>query len=78
MASRVQTLKDQIIQQEEAKKQANLSKEKAFEECKRIEIEMTDFHNNKDGKLDEMMVNYKHLLYIYIYFTYIIYITASC
>ncbi|KAG2232864.1 hypothetical protein INT48_006316 [Thamnidium elegans] len=47
--------------QEEVKKQASLSKEKAFRECKRIEEEMTDFHDNKDTKLDEMTLRVEKL-----------------
>lgn len=53
---RVQTLKEQIVQQEEIMKEAGVAKEKALEECKRIEREMADFNNNKDSKLDEMNV----------------------
>lgn len=60
MAARVQTLKDLIIEQEESKKQASLSKEKALRECKHIEEEMADFHDNKDTKLDEMTVIHIH------------------
>lgn len=65
MAARVQTLKDLIIEQEEAKKQASLAKEKALQECKHIEDEMADFHNNKDTKLDEMTVIYPYIFLSY-------------
>ncbi|GAA5805506.1 hypothetical protein EDC94DRAFT_603518 [Helicostylum pulchrum] len=61
LAARVQTLKDLIIEQEEAKKQASLAKEKALQECKHIEDEMADFHNNKDTKLDEMTLRVEKL-----------------
>jgi hypothetical protein len=36
---------------------AKLAKEKALQECTRIDNEMADFHNNKDTKLDEMNVS---------------------
>jgi hypothetical protein len=54
---RVQTLKEQITQQEEIMEKAKLAKEKALQECTRIDNEMADFHNNKDTKLDEMNVS---------------------
>lgn len=50
-------MKEQITQQEEVMKNAKLAKEKALEECTRIETEMAEFHNNKDSKLDEMNVS---------------------
>lgn len=69
MAARVKTLKDLIIEQEESKKQASLSKEKALRECKHIEEEMVDFRDNKDTKLNEMTVI--HIHYYSIHHTYI-------
>lgn len=57
LAARVEALKEQIVQQEEIMHQAQQEKEKAIEECTRIETEMADFNDNKDTKLDEMNVS---------------------
>ncbi|KAG0872348.1 hypothetical protein G6F16_005241 [Rhizopus arrhizus] len=54
LAARLESIKEQILQQESAMEQARKDKEKAFSECRRIESEMADFNNNKDTKLDEM------------------------
>lgn len=67
MTARVQELKTLIAEQEEAKKQATLSKKKAKQESKRIENESADFRINKDKKLDELMVNFHNYL-ILVYF----------
>lgn len=61
LALRVQTLKEQIAQQEKIRDQARLDKQKALDECKRIENEMNDFNNNKDTKLDEMTLRVEKL-----------------
>lgn len=61
LAMRVQTLKEQIAQQEEIREQAKIAKQKAMEDCQRIESEMNDFNNNKDTKLDEMTVRVEKL-----------------
>lgn len=59
---RVQTLKEQIVQQEEIMNQSRIAREKALADCERIETEMADFNNNKDTKLDEMTVIHSSLV----------------
>ncbi|KAI8643677.1 P-loop containing nucleoside triphosphate hydrolase protein [Parasitella parasitica] len=54
LAARVESLRAQIVQQEEIVHQAEQDKQTALQECDRIESEMADFNNNKDSKLDEM------------------------
>ncbi|KAI9478463.1 MAG: hypothetical protein EXX96DRAFT_248991 [Benjaminiella poitrasii] len=61
LAMRVETIKTQIVQQEEIMQKAREAKEKALQDCKRIETEMADFNNNKDTKLDEMTVRVEKL-----------------
>lgn len=61
LTMRVQTLKEQIKQQEEIRDQARITKQKAMEDCQRIEAEMNDFNDNKDTKLDEMTVRVEKL-----------------
>lgn len=56
LAARVEALKEQITQQQDAMRRAQQDKERAIEECTRIEAEMADFNDNKDTKLDEMNV----------------------
>lgn len=58
LAARVETLKEQIGQQQVSMDNARVDKEKALQESKRIESEMNDFNNNKDTKLDEMTVTF--------------------
>lgn len=54
LIARLQTIKEQLVEQEAEMEQAKIDKKRAFEECKRIESEMADFKDNKDTKLDEM------------------------
>ncbi|KAI7903060.1 uncharacterized protein BX663DRAFT_434418 [Cokeromyces recurvatus] len=54
LAMRVEAIKSQIAQQEEIMQQSIIAKEKALEDCKRIENEMAEFNNNKDTKIDQM------------------------
>ncbi|KAG1124874.1 hypothetical protein G6F42_009222 [Rhizopus arrhizus] len=56
LAARVETLKEQIAQQQDIMRKAQQDKQLAIDECTRIENEMADFNNNKDTKLDEMNV----------------------
>ncbi|KAI7888400.1 SMCs flexible hinge [Mucor mucedo] len=61
LAARVETLKEQIKQQQEVMDKAREDKEKALRESKRIESEMNEFNNNKDTKLDEMTARVERL-----------------
>lgn len=61
LASRIESIKEQIAQQEAAREQAKLAKEQAIATCKKIEAEMADFNNNKDTKLNELTTKVEQL-----------------
>ncbi|KAI8985162.1 hypothetical protein BDB01DRAFT_101356 [Pilobolus umbonatus] len=61
LATRVQSLKDTIKEQENTLHEARKGKEKSFSDCRRIENEMNEFNNNKDTKLEEMAKHVEEL-----------------
>jgi structural maintenance of chromosome 2 len=51
-------LKKTIADLELAVQTAREKQKTAKEECKKLEKDMAEFKNNKDGKIDELKVNY--------------------
>lgn len=51
-------MKKTITDLELAVQAAKEKQKTAKEECKKLEKDMAEFKNNKDGKIDELKVNY--------------------